>query len=43
LNQATGCCGVATALRESDEYREARDGKQHINEVSGGIRLQLQS
>lgn len=43
LNQATRRRGVATASSESDEYREARDGKQHINEVSGGLRLQLQS
>lgn len=42
LNQATRRRGVATALRELGEYREARDGKQHINEVSGGMRLQLQ-
>jgi hypothetical protein len=39
LNQATCRRRVATALSELDEYREAREDKQHINEVSGGLRL----
>jgi hypothetical protein len=43
LDQAARRLSAATALSESGEDREARDGKQHINEVGSGLGVRFQS